>query len=769
MNATLQMQFYEGFYMRNQKRKLIVVFISIFLLVSACQSNRQTPNVTDNGPAVETVDATPGDVSPTITSPPDPNETASKYLDAWVVGDYVTMYNMLTRISIDSLSYQDFETRYKEVALQARLVEVNYKLQSKLVSPTSAQVGYDVTLISGLIEPIERTTSMDLSLTNGEWKIVWDDSIIMQDLAGGNYLSMETFTPTRGIIYDKDGSALAADAVAVAIEVIPSAIIDEEDGNGLLAQLATMTGLNIRYLDSIMFQEEPPFLISIAEIPLDQFNQRSAYLEPYLHALRFTEYNTRLSYVADGGAQTLGWVGSIPGNEVDDMMALGIPPDAQIGRKGVEAWAENYLAGVRGGNLYLVSPEGEIVTIIGSREREASQSVYTTLDDSLLEQGQFAFGDFIGAAVIMEVDTGKVLGIVSNPTFDPNDADFQNPNSEWGTSLISVTKPFLNRATQGVYPPGSIFKPITLAAALESGAYTRQSVINCTNEWEGLGAGIILKNWTLAKELPADGNLSLLQGLMRSCNPWFYEIGLALYERGDTTLVTDIAKGFGLGSATNIGVLPESEGQVNYPEDGAESVDQARFNSTQLAIGQGDTQITPIQAVSYAAAIANGGTLYQPQLIDKIEDTAGEFTFEFTPIINGTLPISQSTITAIQDGMRMVTEDPRGTAYRVFANQVIPVYGKTGTAESPPNDPHAWFIGYTNLDRADKPDIAIAVLVENIGDGSEFAAPIFKRLMEIYFYGSPQSPYRWENRIGELDPLYFLTDVEIEALGLDEN
>jgi penicillin-binding protein 2 len=157
-------------------------------------------------------------------------------------------------------------------------------------------------------------------------------------------------------------------------------------------------------------------------------------------------------------------------------------------------------------------------------------------------------------------------------------------------------------------------------------------------------------------------------------------------------------------------------------------------------------------------------------MIDRVENTAGENTFEFTPVVNGTLPVSDSTLAAIREGMLMVTQNTRGTAYNTFVNRAIRVYGKTGTAQtSGGQDPHAWFIGFTDEQDPNRPDIAIAVIVEHQGDGSEFAAPIFRRLMEVYFYGQPTSNFPWESRIGEINEKYFLTPEELEALQEAEN
>ncbi len=730
----------------------------IAVVVSACGGNAATQ------PSASTATPTnpPGQVVPTTISVPDPIEATSAYLNAWGDYDYATMYAMLTQLSADGVSYEDFAARYVNVEVEASLAGVEYEILGALTNPNNAQVAYSITLNSSLVGAITRETRMNLSLENGAWKVIWNETLILPELAGGNRLSMQRFTPTRGLIYDQFGNALVAAGEVVALSVIPSNV-NEEGVSGLLAQLARMTGYPSGYLNTLIFGDDAPYIVPVAEMPVDQFEAYETYLDPYLGALSWQNYFTRLYYIGSGGANTLGYVGQIPAEEVDEWARLGYPVDAFVGRLGIENWGEEYLAGQRGGELYVVSPNDERVTILGSREAQPSESIYTTLDAELQFWAQFAIKDFTGAIVVLERDTGRILAMASSPTFDPNDADFANPNSEWGSYFTGdLDRPFFNRATQGEYVPGSIFKVITIAAALESGLYTPQSSLYCGHEWTGLGTP--LKDWTLDKGLPASGELTLQEGIMRSCNPWFYTIGQTLYSQGQTTLLADMARAFGLGSVTGLDVLPESEGLISNP-DNSTTESQPLFNAVQQAIGQSDTLITPLQAAVYIAAIGNGGIIYQPQLIQEIVDTGGEANASFVPIEKGTLPISEDTLRAIQGALRMVTTNPRGTAYRTFANLTIPVYGKTGTAEITGLDPHAWFIGYTNAARADKPDIAIAVLVENIGDGSEFAAPIFRRVMEVYFYGAPQRPYPWEDGIGVFNLDYFFPPVEDDAAG----
>jgi penicillin-binding protein 2 len=451
---------------------------------------------------------------------------------------------------------------------------------------------------------------------------------------------------------------------------------------------------------------------------------------------------------------------------VPNYIPLGYQSDDKIGRMGIEQWAEEYLAGTRGGALYVVNPAGEVVTKLAEVGAQPAGSVNTTLDLELQRAAQEAIGDFTGAIVVLERNTGKILAIVSSPGFNQNWADPNDDNSFWNTYFPDDQQRFFNRATQGQYPPGSIFKPITFSAGLESGLFQPESTLDCTQQWFGL-SGIVLDNWTVEKELPPDGVLNYLQGLMRSCNPWYYQIGLDLFNAGQTNAIAEMARGFGLGSPTGIQELTEASGQILDPStaDG----DTGRSEAVQQAFGQGTTVITPLQAAVYAAAIGNGGTLYRPMMVESVVDANGTTILDFEPEANGTLPVSEDTLLNLQNAMRMVVADPRGTAYRQFSGFGIEVHGKTGTATAGEGLlPHAWFIGYTNEGREDLPDIAIAVLVENMGDGSEFAAPIWRRVASYYFFGSPGPLYPWEEDFGVVDPIYFDETLQAEATATAE-
>jgi penicillin-binding protein 2 len=299
----------------------------------------------------------------------------------------------------------------------------------------------------------------------------------------------------------------------------------------------------------------------------------------------------------------------------------------------------------------------------------------------------------------------------------------------------------LNRATQGLYPLGSVFKLVTMAAALESEQYTAVSTYTCDGEFTEL-PGEIFYDWTVEKDRDPHGNISLIQALERSCNPYFWHIGLDLYDEGQTTSLPDMAKAFGLGQPTGI-EIGDAAGSV--PDT------NSRGDAVQLAIGQASLTVTPLQVARFVAALGNGGMLLRPQLVQRIQNAEGLVQYEFEPDVQAVLPLSEESLESMHQAMYLVASSPMGTANRILrypGTFPILVAGKTGTAETGAADPHSWFAGYTFEERADKPDIAIAVIAEYQGEGSEWAAPIFRRVVEAYFFGQPMRRYSWESEIG---------------------
>ncbi|HLO29372.1 MAG TPA: penicillin-binding transpeptidase domain-containing protein, partial [Anaerolineales bacterium] len=410
-----------------------------------------------------------------------------------------------------------------------------------------------------------------------------------------------------------------------------------------------------------------------------------------------------------------------------------------------------------GGTLYVTNPStGQIVTKVGEKEAKPADSVYLTINRNLQYEAEQAIKPFTGAAVVLERDTGRVLAMASSPSFDANLFQPTNPNNSLLNNLVSGS--LINRAAQGQYPLGSVFKLITTSAGMESGLFVPESTWDCQYTWTEL-SDQVRHDWTWqhcqdrlaagkecnTSDSQPSGPLTLPEGLMRSCNPFFWHIGYTLYQNNRPNDIANMARAFGLGQKTGIDQIEEEPGQITDPTSAIDVVNQA--------IGQGTVQVTPLQVARFVAAIGNGGTLFRPQLVEKIAPVDGNPITVFKPEAVGTLPVQPFRLQMIQQAMVSVVADKRGTANFRLRGLNIPVAGKTGTAESGSGLPHAWFAGYTmDSEATGLPDIAIAVILENQGEGSDWAAPVFRSIVETYYFGSPQSKPWYADSYGA--PLY---------------
>jgi penicillin-binding protein 2 len=677
-------------------------------------------------------------------------KVALKYLNAWKLDDTKSMYALLTPLSQDALQQEEFTRHYQGIAIEAALSGIDFEILSVLVNPDTAQVSYRVTLNSVLVGDITRDTLMNLRLEIGEWRIEWDDTLVLPELKGGNYLVMNRsgYVPARANIYDRNALALVAQADATAVGFLPDQV-EPASADQLFATLSELTGVRVDTIWSL-YENAPAganWYIPLGEVSANVISSQAGALSS-LKGISLQPYKAR--YYFDGGIapHVLGYVSAIQPEEVEEYKRKGYQQDERIGRSGIEQWGESYLSGKRGGALYVFNAQGQPVTRLAESPAEASQAIYSTLDRDFQVASQQAIDSFRGAVVVLERDTGRVLVMVSSPGFDPNAFEPINFNSAQLRFTIGSDpdQPLLNRATQGQYPLGSVFKIITMAAGLESGVYSPLTTYQCGYFFDEL-PGARLNDWTYeyflqnGQTIPS-GLLTLPEGLMRSCNPFFWHIGLDLYNQGLTTAVSEMARGFGLGKPTGIVGVDEASGQIPDPANQVDAVN--------MAIGQGDVLVTPLQVVNFVAAIGNGGKFYRPQLVEKVASQDGKENTLFKPEVMGTLPLKPELLQVVQQAMVGVirNEKPRGTAWHVFTGLDVPVAGKTGTAQSAYGAPHAWFAGYTFAGKEDKPDIAGVVMIENVGEGSDYAAPVFRRIVELYFSGQPQKLYWWESSFG---------------------
>jgi len=731
-------------------RLITIILIPAFIL-TACGTN--------GIPGVPTGTALPQPLV-TIDSAPDASAALSAYLDAYKADDYNAMYAMLSKVTTDALPLDQFAKRNRDALNEMSAGSFDYVINSALVNPLSAEVAYNVTYHTVLAGDIQRDMIARFTLEDGGWKLQWDDSNILPELAGGNVLKMDYKIPSRGEIYDHNGDPFAAQSEVYAFYVIPGNVTDESIGT-LVARVWALCGISPEVLTQDILNTPDQFAIPLCEASADE----SAIIRASSPSgLQWEQYTSRYYFEQGTASNVVGYTTFISADDLDTYKRLGYQGSERVGNAGIERSMEDYLAGKHGGTLYVVNPSnGQIVTKVGESEPQPSESVNLTLDRNLQYYAEKSIEAFRGAVVVMEVDTGRVLAMASSPDYDSNIFETNNPNSSERIAELfqRVDDPLLNRAAQGQYPLGSVFKIITMAAGMESGLYIPESTFDCQYDWTKL-PDTIRHDWTwqhcedrvasgrecnTPDSLPS-GLLTLSQGLMRSCNPFFYDIGYTLYQNNRQTDIANMARAFGLGSPTGIGQITEAAGNISDPQTAIDVVNQA--------IGQGDMQVTPLQVARFIAALGNGGTLYRPQLVESIQPIEGAPTLVFKPEATGVLPVTPERLQLIREAMISVVEDTLGTAHFRLRGIQVPVAGKTGTAESGSGRPHAWFAGYTLCEEAvdqypvckDKPDIAIAIILENQGEGSDWAAPVFKRIIETYYFGSPRTIYWFESNFG---------------------
>ncbi len=667
-------------------------------------------------------------IEPTATPiPPRSEPVAQAFLQAWEGGDYQAMYDLLSSRAKAAISPQDFVERYRHVTAEATITSISTRMRSVLQESDRAQVAYSLALETILVGPIEAENIMTLSLESDQeghrWGIEWSPRLILPELGDTMLLHMIDRIPSRGNIYDREGRGLATEGVVVVVGVVPGRLEDEAR---LLAELSRITGLEVEKIKARYAMARPDWFVPIEDISVETY-EANAHVLDNLPGVELRQDYVRAYRPGGLAAHLIGYLGPIDQAELALWAARGYGGEELVGKAGLERWGEKYLAGRRGGVLTVITPQGDLVTTLKEQSASPSRSIYSTIDRDFQEKVQAILGERVGAIVALDPTNGQILAIASYPTFDPNLFVTKMTTDQWQALLSDPSQPLLDRAIQGTYAPGSIFKIVPMAVALEEGDFTPDSTFNCTGTWQGLGPA-----WTKTCWLKrGHGTIDLSAGLTASCDVVFYDLG-KYYDERDRTLLASYARRFGLGRPSGLEGFDEAAGLAPDPAWKQEALGEAWFpgDSVNLSIGQGYLLVTPLQVAVMLAAIGNGGSLYRPQAVLRADASAEEPELTFAPQEMGRLPLSPENLATIQQALLGVTTQSYGTAQEAFAGLEVPVAGKTGTAENPGKEPHAWFAGYAP---ADDPRIAVVVVIEQGGEGSKVAAPIFRQVIEAFF------------------------------------
>ncbi|HEX9823664.1 MAG TPA: penicillin-binding protein 2 [Actinomycetota bacterium] len=573
-----------------------------------------------------------------------------------------------------------------------------------------------------------------------------------------NRVRLVPISGQRGQILDRNGEVLVDNRDSLQVTVNPRLVPNME---ALLLQLSDI--LDVRVEDMAERVNDPTFL-PFQPIPVaDDVPERLVfYLAEHRREFPGVSYQVvgvRKHSHGTLAAHVLGYLGEINGEELNEPVFDGYQPGDEVGRGGMEQQYERYLRGKDGWQKLEVDSAGRSLGGLGRQEPGRGNDLVLTLDlgiqqiaeESLAQGIQAARGIATetgylrapaGAAVVLDPMTGEVLAMASYPTFDPGIFDEEVTDELWGRlQSPSSNYPLNNRAVQGLYPPGSTIKPFIAAAALKAGLAKPGEYFDCppTFEVPGDTSGTVFHNW----KSTSSGHISLQRALTESCDTVFYRFGYQFYKersfRGEKALQQELRQ-WGFDVDTGIDLPGELEGRVPDP-DWKQAVHDAApkaypeplwlpGDTINMAIGQGDLLVTPLQLAVAYAALANGGTIYRPQLAKQVQSPAGEVLKLFPPSEAGTIRMSPTARRMVIEGLRGAVSVDGGTATGAFAGFGQSLAGKTGTAEvivDGRDTNHSWFAAFAPVE---DPRFLVVTMVEQGGHGSEVAAPIVRHILE---------------------------------------
>jgi penicillin-binding protein 2 len=550
----------------------------------------------------------------------------------------------------------------------------------------------------------------------------------------------------RGMLLDRKGRVLAQNRPSFEVCLVPEDLKANPEVLVKVGELLHMGEEEIKEkLQNI--RRRPPF--KPVKIKSDIDWHELALLETnriYLPGLIVDVRPRRTYKYGNLASHLIGYLGEVDEYELKEPKYASYRMGDLIGKYGVEYRWEPDLKGVDGGRQIEVDALGREVKPLQSVEPFPGNNVILTIDLDIQRIAEEAFQDKKGSLIAMDPKNGKILAMVSNPSFNPDLFARNLSPEEWKSILENPFHPLQNKGIQGQYPPGSIFKIITAIAGLESGIITPDTQFTCTGVYPYGN-----RDFRCWKE-EGHGTLSLHRAIVESCDIYFYQLGLKVgVER-----MAHYANEFGLGRKTGIPLPHEKPGCVPSPSWKKKNwgVPWYTGETLSLSIGQGYLNATPLQLLVLISAIANGGKLYLPQVVERVENIYGNILKEYLPTETGEANVSERTLHFIQEALLGAVNEPHGTGGSA-ALKGIKIAGKTATAQvvKMPEDfskgdmdrmplkfrDHAWFVAYAPFE---DPQIAIVVLVEHGGFGSEVAAPIAKKVIEKYLSLESTSPPR---------------------------
>lgn len=559
-----------------------------------------------------------------------------------------------------------------------------------------------------------------LQLINGDKNLAFSE---------GNRIRKERIKPQRGLILDRNGSILARNLPTFSIVYNPQFCPAKNCELKPLEKLENFAEIKEKYEKNK--ESTVPFVL-IGNLGRDEILSIGnldgyAHLQTGSDQVRSYPYGALFSHV-------VGYLGEISKEELlsrDDLFLADL-----VGKAGIEKVYDRDLQGTSGYNLIEVDAAQSQRRFLSRRDPVSGRSLILTLNKDLQEVSSNALdgaekqsGGCCGVVIVTDVRSGAILSLVSHPSFDANIFSSKRANKEFATLAANKDLPFFNRAVSGNFPPGSVFKPVIAAGALNEKVITKSTLL--------LAPGSLsIGSFTYGDWKPeGHGLINIESALAQSADTFFYQIGggweglKGLGPEG----IAKYARLFGFGGLLFIDLPEENPGLVPDPSWKLKVSGENWYlgNTYHYSIGQGDLLVTPLQIAVMTSAVANGGVIFKPYILSKIVDDDGQVFYEGKGTLIREKFVDSEVLKIVKDGMGKAAQ-PGGTAYPFFDFK-LRVGAKTGTAE-PGGEvkPHAWFTAFAPFDN---PEVAVTVLVEHGGQGADIAAPVARKVLEKYFEG----------------------------------
>ena len=581
-------------------------------------------------------------------------------------------------------------------------------------------------------------------------RFVWLQIIKHNDymlLADENRIDIVPVVPNRGLIMDRNGVILARNYSAYTLEITPSKIT--EDMDVLIDKLAELVDIQPKHrkrfrklLEDSKNFESLPIRTRLTDDEVARFiAQRFRFPGVDIQARLFRQYPQ-----GETASHVIGYIGRISQKDaelIDDSEdGANYNGTDYIGKEGLEKSYEKILHGTTGFEQVEVSAGGRAVRTLSRTPPVSGKNLILSIDIELQKVIEDAFGDRRGALVAIEPSTGDVLAFVSKPTYDPNLFVEGIDQQSWTELNTSEDRPLLNRPLSGAYPPGSTYKPYMALAALELGKRTPQQSIADQGFF-------MFGGHRFNDDKPGGhGMVDMYRSIVVSCDPYYYMLANDL----GVDTIHDFMKPFGFGQKTGIDLEHEKQGvlpSTNWKRSVYKTPAKQKWyagETISLGIGQGYNTFTPLQMAHAMANLANNGIVMKPHLVKMTEDPKSHQRVLTVPKESYRIPLKQENIDIIKNAMVGVTSVAGGTGFRVFSGAEYLSGGKTGTAQvvglngskydaKRTLEKHRDNALYIAFAPADKPKIALALVVENVGFGAEFAAPIARKALDYYLLG----------------------------------